>query len=146
MARRSWKVRHKGNTLRSGFEKKVAQYLEKNEVGYDYETLVLNYTIPATKHRYTPDFILPNGIIIEVKGNFTAPQRKKMAAVLEQNPDRDIRMVFMRNNPINKSSRTKYSDWCSKRGIPYHISPSGSLPEEWLNEKPKKPKSGKSSS
>ena len=98
--------------------------------------MVLEYTIPATKHRYTPDFILPNGIIVECKGAFTAPQRKKMAAVVEQNPDADIRMLFMRNNSITKTSKTRYSDWCEKRGIVYHVSANGTVPEEWLTEKP----------
>lgn len=143
MSRRSWKTKHKGNVLRSGFEKKVAQCLESHKVEYGYETLVLGYTIPATKHRYTPDFVLPNGIIVEAKGAFTAPQRKKMAAVIEQNPDKDIRMLFMRNNPINKSSRTKYSDWCEKRGIPYHVSANGTVPDEWLAEKKKNNKEKK---
>jgi hypothetical protein len=57
-----------------------------------------------------------------------------MAAVIEQNPDLDIRMLFMRNNPITKTSKTKYSDWCDKRGIKYHISANGSVPEEWIAE------------
>ena len=125
-------------TLRSGFEKKVAQSLESTKTKYNYESVVLSYTIPATKHRYTPDFILENGIIIEAKGNFTAPQRKKMAAVIEQNPDLDIRMLFMRNNPITKTSKTKYSDWCEKREIKYHVSANGTIPEEWLNHKKEK--------
>lgn len=124
-------------TLRSGFEKKVAQSLESTKTKFNYESVVLSYTIPATKHRYTPDFILENGIIIEAKGNFTAPQRKKMAAVIEQNPDLDIRMLFMRNNPITKTSKTKYSDWCEKRGIKYHVSANGTIPEEWLTENTK---------
>jgi hypothetical protein len=136
LSRRKWKTVHKGTTLRSGFEKKVAQYLDKHKVEYEYETQVLAYTIPASKHRYTPDYILPNGIIIEVKGNFTAPQRKKMAAVIEQHPDKDIRMLFMRDNKISKSSNTKYSDWCEKRGVKYHVSANGTVPEDWLTEKP----------
>lgn len=142
MSRRSWKTKFKGDNLRSGFEKKVAQYLIDNEVEYEYETEKLSYTIPATKHTYTPDFLLPNGIYIEAKGNFSAPQRKKMAAVIEQNPDKDIRMLFMRDNHISKSSKTRYSDWCEKRNVKYHVSANGTVPSDWLTEKPTKKKKG----
>lgn len=138
MSRTKWKKKHGTLTLRSGFEKKAASYLDKLGIEYEYETEKLKYTEPATDRTYTPDFILPNGIYLECKGAFTAPQRKKMAAVVEQNPDKDIRMLFMRDNHISKSSKTRYSDWCEKRNIPYHVSANGTVPENWLLEKPKK--------
>lgn len=140
MARRRWKKQHNDLTLRSGLEKKVAQYLDDNNVTYGYETVVLHYEVPAEKHKYTPDFILDNGIIIEAKGNFNAQQRKKMSLVIEQNPDLDIRMLFMRDNKISKASKTAYSDWCEKRGIPYAVSANGTVPEDWLRAKKKRKK------
>lgn len=123
--------------LRSGFEKKVKASLDGYKAKYKYESEVLIYTMPASKHRYTPDFILGNGVVVEAKGKFDAAARKKMALVIEQNPDRDIRMLFMRDNPITKTSKTKYSDWCEKRGVKYHVSPNGEVPEEWVREKKK---------
>ncbi len=33
-----------------------------------YEGYTLRYTVPAKVGRYTPDFLLPNGIVIETKG------------------------------------------------------------------------------
>lgn len=57
-----------------------------------------------------------------------------MALVFEQHPDRDIRMLFMRDNYISKQSKTKYSTWCDKRNIKYHVSLMGTVPEEWLND------------
>jgi len=57
-----------------------------------------------------------------------------MALVIEQNPDKDIRLLFMRNNKISKVSNTKYSDWCDKRSIKYHVSEQGNVPREWLDE------------
>lgn len=143
MSRTKWKKKHGKLTLRSGFEKKTATFLDNLGLEYEYETEKLHYTEPATRRTYTPDFILANGILVECKGAFTAPQRKKMAAVVEQNPDKDIRMLFMRNNAISKSSKTRYSDWCEKRNIKYHVSANGSLPEEWLTEKPAKKKQEK---
>lgn len=136
MPRNRWKKQHKGLDLRSGLEKKVAEYLDSNKVKYEYETVVVSYEIPAETHKYKPDFILDNGIIIEAKGNFDAKTRKKMSLVIEQNPDLDIRMLFMRNNTISKSSKTTYGDWCDKRQIKYAVSSAGVVPDEWL--KPKK--------
>lgn len=129
--------------MRSGFEKKVKASLDSQKAKYGYECEVINYNIPDSKHRYTPDFTLENGIVVEAKGKFDAIARKKMALVIEQNPDRDIRMLFMRNNSITKTSKTKYSDWCEKRGVKYHVSAHGEVPEEWIKEKGNKRANGK---
>lgn len=138
MARARWRKVHKSYTLRSGFEKKVAAYLDEHQVPYKYEEETIKYTVPETKHRYVPDFMLDNGVFIEVKGNFDAKSRQKMAYVIEQNPDLDIRMLFMSDNRINKSSKTRYSDWCEKRGIDYHITTAGTIPVEWTVPNPKR--------
>lgn len=136
MARNKWKKLHASYTLRSDFEKRVATYLDKEAVGYTYEEDKITYTVPESKHTYNPDFRLANGIFIEVKGNFDAKSRQKMALVIEQNPDKDIRMIFMSDNKISKSSKTRYSDWCIKRGVDFCIDSSGKLPEHWLVENP----------
>lgn len=120
--------------MRSGFETKIAAHLDTKKVKYSYETDKVKYTEPATNRTYTPDFSLASGIIIEAKGRFTAADRRKMALVIEQNPTLDIRLVFMRDNPISKGSKTLYSTWCDKRNIKYHVSPSGELPADWLKK------------
>lgn len=97
-----------------------------------YEDQTLYYTIPEQVHKYKPDFTLPNNVIIEVKGRFTAADRRKMAFVIEQNPEKDIRLLFQTDNKISSNSRTRYSDWCKKRGIKYHVSSRGEVPKEWL--------------
>jgi len=138
MARTKWKRVHESYTLRSGFEKRVATHLDSKNISYKYEDEKIEYTIPETKHKYIPDFTLSNGIRIEVKGNFDAKSRQKMAYVTEQNPDLDVRMVFMSDNKISKSSKTRYSDWCLKRSIDFIISPSGTLPIMWLQDNPER--------
>lgn len=122
----------KPKTLRSGFEKKIAKILTDREIPFGYESVRIPYTVPESKHYYTPDFELPNGVIIEAKGIFDRIARAKMALVLEQNPDRDIRILFMRNNKVNKNSKMTYGDWCTKRGIKWAVSLAGEIPEEWL--------------
>uniref|UniRef100_A0A7D5FN20 Endonuclease I n=1 Tax=Escherichia virus LS2 TaxID=2743776 RepID=A0A7D5FN20_9CAUD len=61
---------------RSGLEAKNQQWLEQNGVKAEYESHYINYVIPASDHKYTPDFILPNGIIVETKGIFDSDDRK----------------------------------------------------------------------
>ncbi len=118
--------------LRSGFEKKIKDDLDSKKIKYGYETEKIPYTVPSSKHFYVPDFCLVNGIYIEGKGKLDAQARKKMLLVIEQNPDKDIRLLFMRNNKIRKGSKTTYTDWAEKHGIPYHVSSRGEVPEEWL--------------
>jgi len=55
---------------RSGLEEEVAFQLSQAGVKAKYEPIKIKYTIPASEHTYTPDYILPNGIVIETKGRF----------------------------------------------------------------------------
>ncbi len=121
-----------GLEVRSGFEKKVAQKLLERKADFTYESEKIKYEVPSSTHVYTPDFRLASGIYIEAKGRFDLEARKKMELVVEQHPELDIRMLFMRDNLINKKAKTTYSGWCDKRGIKCHVSPSGEVPDEWL--------------
>lgn len=133
MAKRKPTIR-RPKVMRSGYEKRVAIYLKEMGVPFEYETLKIPFVVPEKKRTYNPDFTLPNGIIIESKGNLDRHAREKMALVVEQNPHLDIRFLFMRDNKITKQSKTKYSDWALKRGIKYHVSEQGHIPDEWLDE------------
>lgn len=118
--------------FRSGLEERVAEQLDQLGVEYTYEKLKLKYTKPASSHVYTPDFVLSNGIIVETKGRFLAPDRQKHILVKRHNPDLDIRFVFSNSNArISKSSKTTYAMWCRKYGYKYADK---TIPEEWLNE------------
>jgi len=91
----------------------------------------LKYVVNETR-TYTPDFLLPNGIIIESKGRFVAADRKKHLLVKQQHPDLDIRFVFTNSKAkISKGSKTSYGDWCDKNGFLYADK---LIPEGWLNE------------
>lgn len=85
------------NRYRSKYEEDVCSKLHKSKVPFEYETINLYYEI-SEQRKYIPDIILPNGIVIELKGRFTSKDRKKMLLVIAQHPDLDIRMVFMRPN------------------------------------------------
>ena len=112
---------------RSGFEQTLANQLQRSGVAFEYETLKLEYRKVAT---YTPDFILPNGIIIEAKGVWTVEDRTKHLLVREQHPHLDIRLVFMNAfNKIRKGSNTTYARWCEKKNILYA---NKQIPKQWL--------------
>jgi hypothetical protein len=117
---------------RSGLEDDIAKQLDAMRVKYTYEELKIFYTVPESEHKYTPDFVLPNGIIVETKGRFVTADRKKHLLIKQQYHDLDIRFVF--SNPrckISKVSKTTYADWCDKHGFKYAAK---MIPEEWLNE------------
>ena len=112
---------------RSGLEVKLGELLDRQSVPYEYETARFPYW---TESRYTPDFFLPNGVIIEAKGFFKPSDRRKHLAVRDQHPELDIRFVFQRNNTISSKSKTTYGAWCDKHGFLWCLYPH--LPAEWL--------------
>jgi hypothetical protein len=118
--------------FRSGLEERVAEQLDQLGIEYTYEKVKLKYIKPASQHVYTPDFVLANGIIVETKGRFLAPDRQKHILVKRHNPDLDIRFVFSNSNArISKASKTTYAMWCRKYGYKFADK---TIPEEWLNE------------
>ena len=70
--------------FKSGLEEKVSDLLCELGVDYDYESVSFAYTI---QHLYTPDFILPNGVVLETKGDWRPEARRKVRQVIEENPD-----------------------------------------------------------
>lgn len=116
--------------VRSGLEEKVCQDLSARGVKYEYEQMKLRYTRPASEHTYTPDIVLPNNVILELKGRLTVQDRQKMILVKKQHPGLDIRFVFSSSKTkISKGSKTTYADWCVKNDFPYCDK---QVPEDWL--------------
>ncbi len=122
--------------LRSGFEAKVKKSLEARGVEFEYESERLPYTVPESRHNYLPDYVVitetGSKLYIEVKGLFSAADRKKMSLIVAQYPDLDIRLLFQKDNKIQKNSKTKYSDWCLKNGIRFAVSSTGHVPDGWV--------------
>lgn len=120
------------NGYRSGLEEAIATQLSQAGAPYEYESIKIDYETPATKHKYTPDFILDNGIIIETKGRFLPADRKKHLLIKQQHPSLDIRFVFTNAHArISKASKTTNAAWCEKYGFRYAHK---RVPEAWLTE------------
>ena len=120
---------------RSGFEHKISEQLEQQNINPQYETTVVKYTIPARDSKYTVDFTLPNGILVETKGRWMPDDRKKHLLVKEQHPELDIRIVFQSaKSKLRKGSKTTYADYCDKHGIKWSEK---TIPQSWIDEEKK---------
>lgn len=131
--------------VRSKFESTVGNDLLERGVEFDYERESYLWMEKVTRAQctecggkqcyqersYTPDFFLPNGIIVEAKGIFTSHDRKIAAAMQEQYPNLEIRLLFQRNNWLTRQHKSTYGDWCDRKGIRWAV---GKVPEDWLLE------------
>jgi len=119
---------------RSGLEIKVKDYLKDKKVKFKYEAIKIEWE-DLMYRTYTPDFILQNGIIIEVKGRFTSDDRRKHVAIKQQHPNLDIRFVFENSRrKLSKGAKSTYATWCERNKFLYA---DRVIPEEWLKEKGK---------
>lgn len=118
---------------RSGLEEQIASQLAAAGIDAAYEETKIEYLKPQTKCKYTPDWVLPSGIVIESKGRFVTADRQKHLLIKAQHPQLDIRFVFSNSKQrISKTSKTTYAMWCEKNGIPYADK---FIPPAWLIEK-----------
>lgn len=126
----SRKVVAKIHGYRSGLELDIANDLAKDGIDGEYEKHIITYTKPETKHKYHPDFRLPNGVFVETKGRFLTADRKKHQLIKAQHPELDIRLLFSNSKAkISKGSKTTYADWCIKNDIIYADK---TIPAEWF--------------
>lgn len=127
------KKNYKNQKLRSKLEDRVRASLEAmlgKQVAYEKDTF--EYTIPASVHKYTPDFKIKKGLYIEAKGIWDKADREKILLMLDQHPKTIICMVFYNATyKIYPGSKTTYGDWCDKHGIPWCDAREG-IPKEWF--------------
>ena len=117
--------------MRSGFERTLATQLKREGTIFTYETLTLPFVM---HHKYRPDFMLENGIVIEAKGVLNKHKKdeaSKLIAVKQQHPDIDLRLVFMDANVKIPGTKQTHGQWATRHGFQWA---SGSIPKEWLIE------------
>lgn len=120
------------NGYRSGLEDTVAAQLAAAGVPVKYEEVAFKYVKPLRPSKYTPDFILPNGIVIETKGYFETSDRQKHKWLKEQYPKLDLRFVFSRaSTKLSKTSKTTYAMWATRYGF---LCADKLIPIAWINE------------
>ena len=122
--------------FRSGLEEINATRLLEVGQPVNYEKRTLEYDQPAKVRKYTPDFILDNGIVIETKGEFKTADRMKHRMIADCHPFLDLRFVFSRaHQRISKQSQTTYAMWCERYGFKWAET---LIPDEWIAEPPNK--------
>lgn len=129
--------RKKRGRFRSKSEEDVCNTLTDLGIPIRYEQEKIKYDWLEHK-TYTPDFILPNGIVLEVKGRFVLEDRKKHLFIRSQKPEIDIRFIF--DNPgskLYKKGKMTYATWCEKHNFLYCKRKDG-IPIGWINEKKKR--------
>lgn len=119
----------------SRFEEYFAKALQEAGVKYQYEPESLQIWVPqstaficdecdgstiAKESWYLPDFVVRN-IILETKGKWDAPNRKKMLCVKEQWPELRVIMMFMADNYLTKNKKRNYSSWCESKDLEYVV-------------------------
>lgn len=129
-SKKAWAAAQK-HGYRSSLEVKIQKFLTEKGISFKYEAEKIQWEDRRFR-KYTPDFILPNGIIIEAKGLFTPEDRRKHKEINKQHPNLEIRFVFENSKrKISKVSKTTYADWCDSLGI---IHADKEMPIEWADE------------
>jgi hypothetical protein len=132
MSRRSQAIKA---GYRSGLEEDLAVNLSERGIKFTYEEVKIKW-LDSKERTYTPDFELPNGIIIETKGRFVSSDRRKHKEIKKQYPDKDIRFVFSNSRAkLYKGAKSTYGEWCDKHGFLYSDKV---IPDEWIDEEKKK--------
>ena len=105
---------------RSDLEEQTAKDLKKRKVSFSYEETKIKW-LDSKMRTYTPDFVLPNGVIVETKGRFVAADRRKHLEIKKQFGNTyDIRFVFTKSRAkLYKGAKSTYGDWCDKHGFLY---------------------------
>ena len=73
---------------------KISDYLKEQGVPVVYEAIKIEWE-DLMYRTYTPDFVLPNGIIIESKGRFVAADRRKHVEIKKQHPKLDLSLIHI---------------------------------------------------
>jgi hypothetical protein len=124
--------------FRSGFEHVISEMFVSAGLVSTYEEDKILYVVPASDHKYTPDFKIINRlgkvIYLETKGRWVAADIKKMKLIKEQHPDIDIRIIFQdASKKLTKSSKTTYGERATKLGYKWCDMKYG-IPEDWFEE------------
>lgn len=120
------------NGWRSGLEEALGEQLRSLGVSFEFEPFAVPFLQPQKPRKYTPDFLLPNGILCESKGRFLTADRQKHLLIKAQYPDLDIRFIFSRAaTRISKQSKTTYALWSESHGFKFTDK---SVPSSWLKE------------
>lgn len=119
---------------KSKFEMDVATKMPEGS----YECEEIEYQIPATTHKYTPDFVTTDNdghkIYWETKGRYrTKAEADKYLWIRDSNPNIDIRFIIMDPKTLMPNcKKTTMADWLKKNNFTFYVYPD--IPKKLLNK------------
>jgi len=120
---------------RSKLELKFEDILLDNNAEYEYESTVISYIIPESNHKYTVDWTLLNGPLIETKGYLSDHQeRTKYVLLKQQYPELDLRFVFDNPNKLCGGTKYTHAKWADKWGFKYCSIKDVDVIKSWIHE------------
>ena len=103
---------------RSKLEQQFEQILQSFDTHYDYEITKIPYIVPESKHTYTVDWTIINGVLIETKGYLSDhAERNKYVLLKKQHPELDLRFVFANPQKLCGGMKTTHAEWATKYGF-----------------------------
>lgn len=120
---------------RSKLELRFEEILKDNQAEYEYEVTVFPYKIPESDHKYTVDWTLRKGLLLETKGYLSDYQeRHKYVLLKEQHPDMDLRFVFDNPNKLCGGTKMTHGKWAEKYGFPWCGIKDIEVIKQWIEE------------
>lgn len=96
------------------------------------------FQITMTQRRsYTPDFMTPNGMFLEVKG-YLRPENVKLFTAISKEYGKDftqrVLLLFANSNTRISKTKTTYGQWAAKMGMTF--AQGTTIPPHWWTLKP----------
>lgn len=124
--------------VRSNLEVKLSAILNETDKVWEYEVTTIPYIVPESSHKYTVDFTLLNGVLIEGKGYLSNHQeRTKYVLLKQQYPDLDLRFVFDQPNKLCGGTKYSHAKWADKWGFRWCSIRDTEQIQSWINENDK---------
>ena len=120
---------------RSRLELRFEDILREYGVDYGYEITKIPYTVPESKHTYTVDWTILNGVLLETKGYLSDHrERNKYVLLKMQHPDLDLRFVFDNPNKLCGGTKMTHAKWAEKYNFPYCSIKDIETIKSWIKE------------
>lgn len=94
--------------LRSSYQKKVAQFLDQQQIEYQVQGLRLSYLYNGFNHTYLPDFYLPKyNLIIQTKSDYFINTDEKLNEKIFSVKQNNYKFLLINDEIINNSYKEK---------------------------------------
>jgi len=100
-----------GHKVRSAWEEEIGCLLQANSIDYGYEAK----TFRMENHTYTPDFIIAENLVVEVKGHFPDYQKDKYKKFVQEFPK--VTFIIVGNNDGEDETCDVHIPWEERNAL-----------------------------